>query len=71
MKLILTLILLMLVMGACSIQNEEGTKVAEHPELWIVTIDSCEYLRADAYGTHKTYTHKGNCNNPIHNILHQ
>ena len=32
----------------------------------IVIIDDCQYLKSATYGLFYVYSHKGNCNNPIH-----
>ena len=37
----------------------------EHRPLTIVNIDGCQYLLGD-WGRESIFTHKGNCNNPIH-----
>lgn len=32
----------------------------------ITVIEGCQYIRNPSYGGSIIYTHKGNCNNPIH-----
>lgn len=39
--------------------------LGEHPPMEIVTINSCQYLYGD-WGNQTVFTHKGDCNNPIH-----
>lgn len=43
-------------------QNRNNGKVKYRQ----VTIDSCQYLGFETVYDYMVYTHKGNCNNPIH-----
>ena len=47
-------------------RKDTGFVVREEKDpLIIVEVDSCEYLFGD-WGNATVLTHKGNCNNPIH-----
>jgi len=36
-------------------------------DLKVIIIDGCEYFKYRTYMGYLSITHKGNCNNPIHN----
>lgn len=40
-------------------------KSSDNQELSIIKIGNCEYIRSEVYAGY-SYTHKGDCNNPIH-----
>ncbi len=73
----LTIITLAALLGSCTTNYE--TKHIEqkhyildlhntHTEITEYTIDSCQYLGYLGGDSRSNYlTHKGNCNNPIHN----
>jgi hypothetical protein len=47
----------------------EGVKTGN--DYFLVTLDSCEYIiikRDGLNGPSITVTHKGNCNNPVHQV---
>lgn len=65
-KILIPLLSLSLI--SCSdekIQDTTGlareTRIEIAPEVEIVIIDSCEYLKCYTYYTHYVYTYKGNC----------
>jgi len=70
MKKLLTIFVLGMVLMSC---DESKPK---HPDIWIhvngqrylvIVIDGCQYLSYEGYCD--KFTHKGNCNNPIHQRL--
>jgi len=71
MKYDLTIILILLVLGAVSIfmissdeiENKKELQRIDLPEYNTKIIEGCQYIRIDHSGC---YVHKGNCNNPIH-----
>lgn len=64
MKQLLIILALIFVVG-CGIHNQEHD-INESPNVTIVTIDGCEYLKCVTDKWLYVYTHKGNCRNPIH-----
>lgn len=62
----------LLLLAFCSGCGREDTAKAKEPtdnivKFKIVIIDGCQYFNwIDRYG-YGSLTHKGNCNNPIHN----
>ena len=63
---------MLLTLASCHEANveEESTGYvisADKRPLTIVNIDGCQYLWGD-WGRESIFTHKGNCNNPIHKL---
>ena len=55
---------------SCSPQSKEGNEVTTDGDFNIKVIDGCQYIEYDnGIFDQRVYslTHKGNCNNPIHN----
>jgi len=69
MKSKLLLLALTIGMMGCDVPNvEQNTTqhaIAGHARLDEVTVEGCQYLYG-AWGNATVLTHKGNCNNPIH-----
>lgn len=69
MKKILLSAMVLMVLASCDETNVEKVDsnyiLGEHPPMEIVTINSCQYLYGD-WGYQTVFTHKGDCNNPIH-----
>jgi len=66
MKKLLIAIVLLLLCGCDQSQQNTVTKGCPLNFAPVVVVDGCEYYELYAYGFTKTYTHKGNCKNPIH-----
>jgi hypothetical protein len=69
MKSKLLLLALTIGMMGCDVPNVEQKTtqhaIAGHASLDEVTIEGCQYLLGN-WGNATVLTHKGNCNNPIH-----
>lgn len=73
MKKLLTLWLVFLITGliilsftGCVEKKDCLQSISSEDTPKIVTIDNCEYYEfPQSYG-YKMYSHKGNCNNPLH-----
>lgn len=60
MKKILVLLFVVVTMLSC-------TAVTGDKEYRTIEIDGCEYLfKYNGYNSGESFTHKGNCKNPIH-----
>ena len=56
--------LLVLLLFSC---DDNGNAITGEKNYSIEIIDDCEYIRKyDGYNMGYSFTHKGNCNNPIH-----
>lgn len=69
MKKFLIIIFIMFSFFSCSITSDDGKEVYPSRELStenVVTFEGCEYFVISNYYFYKTFTHKGNCKNPIH-----
>jgi hypothetical protein len=53
-------------------ENGSGNAVTGETKYTIEIIDGCEYLkRYEGYQSGYSFSHKGNCNNPIHyKVIH-
>jgi hypothetical protein len=69
-KIFIAIMLITLVSCEQEIENSKQTSTTfGHPTpLQIVEIDNCQYLFGD-WGYQSVFTHKGDCNNPIHKIV--
>ena len=63
-------ILFILVIGmltSCSIRTEDDGKIKSGDlEFDIIKVGGCQYITT-LVGDNRLFTHKGDCNNPIHN----
>jgi hypothetical protein len=58
MLVVISLVLCM----SCGIKEERMSE----KDIPIVEIEGCAYLKSASYGFNYTYTHLGNCLNPVH-----
>ena len=65
--LLLIACLLLIVMVSCGKvdRDNNGNKILRSEKFIVAVYDGCQYLEYAGYLT-SHYTHKGNCNNPIH-----
>jgi hypothetical protein len=67
--LIVTKMFFMLLISCClfSCTQKEGNSIKGDTNYSVVIIDGCEYLRKyEGYHSGYSFSHKGNCKNPIH-----
>lgn len=65
------IVYLILILSACT-DNGSGNAITGETEYTTIIIDNCEYLKKyEGYQCGYTFSHKGNCKNPIHyQIIH-
>jgi hypothetical protein len=71
----LFIVLMLFTLASCKEPNVETTNSSHiigtfGHTLDVVKIEGCEYFFAD-YDRSSLFTHKGNCNNPIHKLKQQ
>jgi hypothetical protein len=68
-KIFIAVMLITLVSCEQEIENSKQTSISfgHISPLQIVEVDNCQYLLGD-WGRESVFTHKGDCNNPIHKI---
>mgnify|MGYP001766125144 CR=1 FL=1 len=65
MKKMLFIMCLILILSGCMNIPKEGTVDSEKRVVYITKIGDCQYIKFSVKG-YWAYTHKGDCNNPIH-----
>ena len=73
MKRTLTLLISSMFIIGCSERRESkvGINVGDNPiniNFQVIKMDGCEYVYYGMGTNYGLFTHKGNCNNPIHKV---
>ena len=71
MKTILKCGLIFAIFGLTSCENTHKNPVVIRAQYQVIEIDSCEYVVAIPDGFSRSIVHKGNCKNPIHQIVRE
>ncbi len=64
---LLTILAVAVMLGGCTNElKRRAERDVQQNGVTVIIIDRCEYIVCPVYAGNVVYSHKGNCNNPIH-----